>query len=111
MPKPKLSSHTIQILSDTWERICKHNPVQLPELVNINAEHIQQIMQHSMYSSIPEQIRREFETTSQHGVKIMHSLPNGNRNVAISILAPDKYNTDDWAEYVNRILIHSAHKH
>jgi len=103
IPKMNVSSQSINILSDSWKKICEYNPVRLPELVDINSEHIKQIQHHNMYAGIPEKIRREFESTSQRGVKIEFILPKG-RKAIISVLVP-KISTAFWSDYLNRVLL------
>ena len=97
---PILSSQTIHILNNSWKKICEYNPI-LPELVDIN--HIQT---GNMYIGIPEEIRREFESTSQRGVKMDFILPRG-RKVIVSILVPmnKKDSRDDFIDYLTRVLL------
>lgn len=105
---PNVSSQTLQILNDSWEKICSCNSISFSEveIENIDTDHIKQIQLQSMYSGIPEDIRRHFESTSQRGIKTTFLLPRG-RTVFVSILVPmrRKDSRSDFIEYLNRILL------
>lgn len=103
---PTISSQTVHILKNSWNMICKHNNLPLAEIVDVDDAYIKRIRTQNMYVGIPDDIRQEFESTSQRGIKTEFILPRG-RKVIVSIIVPanKKDGRHDFMEYLNRILI------
>lgn len=108
---PPISSRTIQLLKQCWKQIwkqiCKHksnrdSPTEEEE-EPLTTEDIANICKTSMYSYIPTDIKQDFESTSQQGVKrIGIELPRG-RKANIYIAVPKGHNSNMTA-YMNNMI-------
>jgi len=83
----KLSSQSMRIMKRAWESICKNKPNSLPNFTSIGDTDIRHIRSAGMYSHIPDEIKQEFESTSQQGIKCETKLARG-RNAVIYIAMP-----------------------
>jgi hypothetical protein len=77
----------MQILKHSWETICKNKPTILPEIKSLGDAGIKNIHSVSMYSHIPQKIRKEFESIKQIGITCEAEL-SGGRKCIIHIVAP-----------------------
>lgn len=106
---PPVSSRTIQVLKQSWDLICKSD-YHLPDTTQLDEKNINTIRSQPMYNYIPEEIRREFESTEQQGFKTEFALPRGRKVIIYVVLPIHKLSPSsgkvqmDVREYVNRVI-------
>lgn len=104
---PPVSSRTIRVVNNSWDLIC-NSDYPLPDITQIDRKTIDTICNQTMYSHIPEDIRREFESTEQQGFKTDFVLPRGRKVIMYTVLPAHHNNasqaSDKVLEYVNRVI-------
>ena len=100
-----LSSQSIRILNKFWKNICNHKRnLSLPIQTSLTATHISQIKKNDMYNHIPNDIRREFESFSQHhGIKCEIKLAR-DRTAIIYIATNREEPREKYDIYLNNII-------
>lgn len=113
---PKLSSQTYQILTSSWNQLCKHvvdssESYLSVKKTSLTKSDISTLQKTNMYSYIPEKIRHEFESSHQFGVKCETTLKRG-RKVVIYLAIPkdEDFNIDvslknmiAWLNFVSEV--------
>jgi hypothetical protein len=100
-----VSSQHIKILKRFWKSICKNKKEQsISTIRQLEDSDYSEIRENPMYSNIPDKIRRDFESSSQQGIRYNTTLKRG-RNVAIYIAFPSKANLHTKIPiYLNNII-------
>ena len=101
---PKVSSQTMQILKQFWKSICEMKTQPLPEIVDLEDTDLKNIRNAAMYSSIPEKIRHEFESTSQSGIKTNLVLSSGQQFNIYFAIPSQKNNQHNLETYMTNVV-------
>ena len=120
-----LSSQSFQILKRVWSTICKYKQLSMPETEVLETSDLLEIKNNSMYSHIPNEIRDEFESSSQHGLKCETILSRGQKaNIYIAVPVQSNVKSDiksnnlqiylnniiAWLNFVSNIASHKCAK-
>ena len=105
----RLSSQSFQILKRFWSSICKYKQISLPDTDVLDSTDLSKIQSTTMYNHIPVEIRREFESSSQHGLKCETILSRGQKvNIYIAVPVTDKRQKNiilhDMQIFLNNII-------
>ena len=100
-----VSSQSIRILNNFWKTICNHKRnLSLPVQTSLTATHVSQIKNNDMYNYIPNDIKHEFESFSQHhGIKCEIKLAR-DRTAIIYIAANREEPREKYDIYLNNII-------
>jgi len=92
----------MRILKNAWDLICKNKPSIFPESINLTESDMNIIRTARMYPHIPDKIRKEFESTSQRGIKCESELLRGRK--AVIYISAHSCSRNEMKSYLIDIL-------